>query len=95
MGVVWIRSSSHTNFVFHILQITGLMQDKHVYAYKSCKLNYALLDYYVHEKYYFVVIHALKVWRHYFLGTKFKFDTDHQSLRYLSTHPNLISTNVY
>jgi hypothetical protein len=35
------------------------------------------------------VIHSLKVWRHYLLGVKFKIETDHQSLRYLSTQPNL------
>ena len=35
------------------------------------------------------MIHSLKVWRHYLLGVKFKIETDHQSLKYLSTQPNL------
>jgi hypothetical protein len=43
----------------------------------------------VHEKELLAVIHSLKVWRHYLLGVKFKIETDHQSLKYLSTQPNL------
>ena len=53
-----------------------LMQDKRVVAYESCKLNNAELNYLVHEKELLVVMHALKVWRHYLLGFKFKIDID-------------------
>jgi len=66
-----------------------LMQVKHIIAYKSCKLNSMELNYLVHEKELLAVIHALKVWRHYLLGVKFKIETDHQTLKYLSTQPNL------
>ena len=66
-----------------------LMQDKRVIAYESRKLNTAELNYAVHEKELLAVVHSLKVWRHYLLGLKFKIETDHQSLRYLSTQPNL------
>ena len=66
-----------------------LMQDKKIVAYESRKLNFAELNYRVHEKELLAVIHSLKVWRHYLLGVKFKIETDHQSLRYLSTQPNL------
>jgi hypothetical protein len=66
-----------------------LMQDKRVIAYESRKLSPVELNYSVHEKELLVVIHSLKVWRHYLLGVKFKIETDHQSLRHLSTQPNL------
>jgi hypothetical protein len=66
-----------------------LMEDKRVIAYESRKLSPAELNYPVYEKELLVVIHSLKVWRHYLLGVKFKIETDHQSLRYLSTQPNL------
>jgi hypothetical protein len=66
-----------------------LIQDKRVIAYESHKLSPAKLNYPVHEKELLAVIHSLKVWRHYLLGVKFKIETDHQSLKYLSTQPNL------
>lgn len=66
-----------------------LMQEGRVLAYESRKLNSAELNYPIHEKELLAIIHSLKVWRHYLLGIKFKIETDHQSLRYLSTQPNL------
>jgi hypothetical protein len=66
-----------------------LMQDKKIIAYESRKLNSAELNYPVHEKELLAVIHSLKVWRHYLLGVRFKIQTDHESLRYLSTQPHL------
>ena len=66
-----------------------LMQDKKIIAYESRKLNSAELNYPVHEKELLAVIHSLKIWRHYLLGLKFKIQTDHESLRYLSTQPHL------
>jgi hypothetical protein len=66
-----------------------LMQDKKIIAYESRKLNCSELNYPMHEKTLLAVIHSLKVWRHYLLGLKFKIQTDHESLRYLSTQPHL------
>ena len=66
-----------------------LMQDGKVIAYESRKFNNAELNYPVHEKELLVIIHALKVWRHYLLGSEFKIETDHQSLRYLTSQANL------
>ena len=66
-----------------------LMQDKKVVAYESRKLNTVELNYPVHEKELLAIIHSLKVKRHYLLGVNFKIEIDHQSLRYLSTQPNL------
>ena len=58
-----------------------LIQDKQIVAYESRKLNYVELNYLVHEKKLLIVIHSLKVWRHYILGVKFKIQTNHESLR--------------
>ena len=66
-----------------------LMQDRKIVAYESRKLNSAELNYPVYEKELLAVIHSLKVWRHYLLGVRFKIETDHQSLKYLSTQSNL------
>lgn len=60
-----------------------LMQNKHVIAYESCKLNYSQLNYFVHEKELVAIIHALKIWRRCLLGIKFNIEIDHQSLKYL------------
>jgi hypothetical protein len=30
-----------------------------------------------------VIVHALKIWRHYIMGTKCKIYTDHKSLKYI------------
>jgi transposase InsO family protein len=40
------------------------------------------------------IIIALKEWRHYLHGRKFRVITDHQSLRYLSTQPHLSPRQV-
>jgi len=66
-----------------------LMQDIKIVAYESRKLNSTKLNYPIHEKELLAVIHSFKVWRHYLLGVKFKIETDHQSLKYLSTQSNL------
>jgi hypothetical protein len=36
-----------------------------------------------------VVVHALKIWRHYIIGNKFKIFTDHKSLKYIFTQKEL------
>ena len=69
-----------------------LMQDKKKIAYESRKFNSAELNYPVHEKKLLAVIHSLKVWKHYILGVRFKIQTDHESLRYLSTQHHLSKT---
>ena len=51
-------------------------------------------DYPVHEQELLAIIIALKEWRHYLHGRRFKIHTDHQSLRYLSTQPHLSSRQV-
>ena len=46
------------------------MQNKKIVVYESRKLNFAELDYPVHEKELLVVIHSLKVWVQYLLGVE-------------------------
>ena len=58
-------------------------------AFLSHKMNDTERKYPVHEQELLAVICALKEWRHYIHGRKFKVVTDHQSLRYLQTQPHL------
>ena len=43
----------------------------------------------MHERELLAVIHALRTWRHYLLGRKFIIVSDHHSLKYLQTQPQL------
>ena len=36
-----------------------------------------------------MVVHALKIWRHYLIGKRCQFFTDHKSLMYFFTQPDL------
>ena len=62
---------------------------EHPVAYESTKMNAAEMNYPTHERELLAVIHALRTWRHYLLGKQFKIVTDHNSLKYLMTQPNL------
>jgi hypothetical protein len=59
------------------------MQDGHVVAYASWHLR-------KHEEHYLtpdmelaVVVHALKIWRHYLMGKGCELYADHKSLKYI------------
>ena len=58
-------------------------------AYLSKKMVDAETRYPVHEQELLAIIHALKSWRHYLMGAKFKVCTDHHSLKYFKTQPQL------
>lgn len=58
-------------------------------AYESRKLNPAERRYAVHEQEMLAVVHALRTWRCYLEGTKFKVNSDNLSLKYLATQPHL------
>ena len=58
-------------------------------AFMSKKMLRAERDYPVWEQELLAIVCALKEWRHYLHGRKFKVITDHQSLRYLSTQQQL------
>ncbi len=62
-----------------------LRQGGQVIAYEFRKLTPIELNYPTHEKELLVVFHVLKMWNRYLLGTQFTIETNHESLRYLTT----------
>ncbi|MBO1765193.1 Ty3/Gypsy family RNase HI domain-containing protein, partial [Escherichia coli] len=66
-----------------------LMQQGQVIAYASRQLKPHEVRYATHDLELAAVIYALKLWRHYLLGTKFELYTDHKSLKYLFSQKDL------
>jgi hypothetical protein len=66
-----------------------LMQEGHVIAYASRQLRKHELNYPTHDLELAAVVHALKIWRHYSMGTKCQVYTDHKSLKYIFTQKDL------
>ena len=66
-----------------------LTQYEHPIAFESKKLNPHQRNYPVHDKEMCAIMHALDRWRPFLLGRHFKVYTDHRSLVYLKTQPNL------
>jgi len=58
-------------------------------SFTSRKLQAAEVNYATHEKELLAVVHCLKYWRPYLLGTHVKIYTDHNSLKYLQTQKTL------
>jgi hypothetical protein len=65
------------------------MQDGHVIAYASRQLMKHEAHYLTHDLKLAVVVHALKIWRHYLIGKRYELYTDHKSLKYIFTQSNL------
>ncbi|KAE8736351.1 cytochrome P450 78A7-like [Hibiscus syriacus] len=66
-----------------------LMQEGHPVAYESRKLNETERRYTVHEKEMTAVVHCLRTWRHYLLGSKFVVFTDNVANSYFLTQKKL------
>lgn len=66
-----------------------LMQEGHVIYYKSRKLNEDERDYVTCDLELPTIVHALKMWKHYFLGRKFILMSYHRGLRCLFDHSKL------
>src|SRR6185295_8733487 len=66
-----------------------LMQENRVIAYASRALRPHEINYPTHNLELAAVIHALKIWRHYLMGTHYNIFTDHKSLKYIFTQSNL------
>ncbi|MCO5603851.1 hypothetical protein L7F22_058005 [Adiantum nelumboides] len=66
-----------------------LTQEGRPVAYTSRKLRDHERNYPTHDLELLAVIHALKLWRHYLLSRKFQLVTDHKSLKWIFTQPNL------
>jgi len=60
-----------------------------VVCYESQKLNEHKQNYPTHDIELATIIHALKMWRHYILGTRFVLMRNHIGLRYLFDQSNL------
>ena len=65
------------------------MQDGKVVAYASRQLRPHEQNYPTHDLEFAAVVHALKIWRHYLIGNKCEIYTDHKSLKYIFTQPDL------
>jgi hypothetical protein len=66
-----------------------LMQEGRAIAYASRQLRRHEEHYPTHDLELLAVVHALKVSRHYLLGNLVHIYTDHKSLKYLFTQPDL------
>ena len=66
-----------------------LMQENWIIAYASRALRPHEQDYPTHDLELAAVIHALKIWRHYLMGTKCNIYTNHKSLKYIFTQADL------
>jgi hypothetical protein len=79
--------------VYRDASITGiggvLMQEDRAIAYGSRQLRRHEKHYPTHDLELLAIVHALKVWRHYLLGNLVHIYTDHKSLKYLFTQPDL------
>jgi hypothetical protein len=65
------------------------LQDRRVIAYALRQLKKHEVNYLTHDLELTAIVHALKIWRHYLLGNKVHIFTDHKSLRYIFTQPEL------
>ncbi|KAK8702738.1 hypothetical protein V6N13_021079 [Hibiscus sabdariffa] len=66
-----------------------LMQDGHPIAFESRKLNGAETRYTTQENELLAVIHCLRAWRHYLLGSRFLVRTDNTVISHFLTQPML------
>ncbi|WVZ75772.1 hypothetical protein U9M48_023804 [Paspalum notatum var. saurae] len=66
-----------------------VMQDGRVIAYASRQLRKHEVNYPTHDLELAAVVDALKIWRHYLLGNTCHIYTDHKSLKYILTQPEL------
>jgi hypothetical protein len=66
-----------------------LMQEGRVIAYASRALRPHETNYPTHDLELAVVVHALKIWRHYLMGNRCNIFTDHKSLKYIFTQSKL------
>ena len=66
-----------------------LMQEGHVVSYPSRQLRKHEKNYPTHDLELAAVVHALKIWRHYLIGKRTEIYTDHKSLKYIFTQPDL------
>jgi hypothetical protein len=66
-----------------------LIQEGRVIAYASRQLWKHEVNYPTHDLEVAAVVHSLKIWRHYLLSNVCNVYTDHKSLKYIFTQPEL------
>jgi hypothetical protein len=66
-----------------------LMQDGHVVAYALRQLRKHEEHYPTQDLELATVVHALKIWRHYLIDKRCEIYSDHKSLKYIFTQPDL------
>nr|CAD40414.3 OSJNBa0065J03.10 [Oryza sativa Japonica Group] len=74
--------------VSQIQSFLGLAEGR-VVAYASRQLRPHEGNYPTHDLELAAVVHALKIWRHYLIGNRCEVYTDHKSLKYIFTQPDL------
>jgi hypothetical protein len=62
-----------------------LMQDGNVVSYASCQLRKHEENYPTHDLELAIVVHALKIWRHYLIGHRCEIYSDQKSLKFIFT----------
>jgi hypothetical protein len=87
---VLVMLDIHKSFnIYYVASKQGLgcvlMQEGHVIAYASRQLRKHEQNYPTHDLELAAVVHALKIWRYYFLGHRCQIYTDHKSLKYIFT----------
>jgi hypothetical protein len=65
------------------------MQDGHVVAYASRQLRKHNEKYPAHDLELAAVVHALKIWRQYIIDKRCEVYSDHKSLKFIFTQPDL------
>ncbi|KAL2252782.1 UNVERIFIED_CONTAM: Transposon Tf2-12 polyprotein [Sesamum indicum] len=68
-----------------------LMQDGHPVAFESRKLKDVERHYSVHEKELLAIVHCLRLWRHYLLGSHFVVRTDNTAVSHFMSQSKLTS----
>ena len=71
-----------------------LLQDHHPIAYESRKLKPSEMSYSTYDKELLAVVHALKLWKHYLMGSGFLIKTDQQSIRHLLSQPLILDRHI-
>jgi hypothetical protein len=66
-----------------------LMQDGQTVLYASRQLRKHEENYPTYDLELAVVVHALKIWRHYFIGHRCEIYSDHKGLKYIFTQTDL------
>ena len=70
------------------------MQERHPIAFESRKLNDTERRYTVQEKEMTAIVHCLRTWRHYLLGSHFIVKIDNVATSYFQTQKKLILSKL-